>query len=344
MFAKSKPKNVVGLDIGSHTVKVVEIKESPEGKELAGFALTEIAPGSSGGEDAGTEAIKRVMGESKIETDRVVTAVSGQSVIVRHIELPKMSREEAENAIKYEAEQHIPFDIKEVTLDFQILEHASDSKKMNVLLVAARNDLIDNHLKLIQSAGLKPAIIDVDSFALVNTLEAIKGERNKEETIALVNMGAKLTNINIVREGVSCFTRDISLAGNNLTEAIQNSLNLDPSQAEKLKKEEGEAGGDSPVSQALNPVLKDLVSELRLSFDYYENQALERTTNRILFSGGSARLKNLDKFLTQALGIPTEIWNFLDGLGINSDIDKETLTDAVPLLAVGIGLALRRVS
>ncbi len=337
MFTKSK--NVAGLDIGSHTVKVVEIKEGPEGRELTGFALVEIAPGSSGGEEAVVEAIRRAVEESKIETDRVVTAVSGQSVIVRHIELPRMSKEEAKNAIKYEAEQHIPFDIKEVSLDFQILEEASNSKKINVLLVAARNDLIDNHLKLIQAVGLKPVVIDVDSFALVNALEVIQGKR--EETVALVNMGAKLTNINIVKNGICYFTRDISLSGNNLTEAIQESLNLEPPQAEKLKKEEGEAGGDSNVSRALNPVLKDLVSELRLSFDYYENQALERTTNRILFSGGSARLKNLDKFLTEALGIPTEIWSSLDGLGVSSDIDKERLTDAVPLLSVGIGLALR---
>ncbi len=337
MFAKST--NIAGLDIGSHTVKVVEIKEGPEGRELVGFALSEIAPGSSGGEEAVTEAIRRVMGESKIETDRVVTAVSGQSVIVRHIELPRMSKEEAKNAIKYEAEQHIPFDIKEVTIDFQMLEEASDPKKIDVLLVAARNDLIDSHLKLIQAAGLKPVVIDVDSFALVNALEASRGK--KEEAVALVNMGAKLTNINIVRDGTSYFTRDISLAGNNLTKAIQESLDLDVPQAEKLKKEEGEAGGDSPLSNALNPILKDLVSELRLSFDYYENQALERTTNRILFSGGSARLKNLDKFLTEALGIPAEIWNSLDGLGVSSDINKERLTDAVPLLAVGIGLALR---
>lgn len=335
MLAKSK--NIAGLDIGSHTVKVVEIKEGPEGRELVRFALSEIAPG--GGEEAVVEAIRKAMEESKIETDRVVTAVSGQSVIVRHIELPKMSKEEAKNAIKYEAEQHVPFDIKEVTLDFQILEEASDSKKINVLLVAARNDLIDNHLKLIQAAGLRPVVIDVDSFALVNALEVSKGKR--EDTVALVNMGANLTNINIVKDGVSYFTRDISLAGNNLTETIKENLNLDSPQAEKLKKEEGEAGGDSPVSTALNPVLKDLVSELRLSFDYYENQALERTTNRILFSGGSARLKNLDTFLTEALGIPTEIWSSLDKLGVSSDINKERLTDAVPLLAVGIGLALR---
>ncbi|NOX98069.1 MAG: type IV pilus assembly protein PilM [Nitrospirae bacterium] len=330
-----KPGNVVGLDIGSHTVKVVEIEKGLKGrKSLSKFSLARVTPGEAGK----VAAVKKVMQESGIESDQVAIAVSGQSVIVRYIELPEMSEEEVKNAIKYEAERHIPFDIEEVVLDFQVLERAADLRKMRVLLVAVKKDLIDGYLKLMEATGLNPAIIDADSFALLNAFEM---REEKKETVALVNMGAKLTNINIVREGIPYFTRDISPAGNDITEAIQKNLSLDLPTAEKRKEEDGEAIGDSPLFKALNPILEDLAGELRRSFDYYENQTLEKIINKVLFSGGGAQLKDLDKFLTKALGLPVSVWNPLEGLDTSSISNGQELEKHAPLLGVAIGLALR---
>lgn len=333
MFSGSGSR--VGLDIGSQMVKLVEIEKDSEGKKkLSRFALAKVDSGDEGK----AAAIKKVKEESGIENNQVAVSVSGQSVIVRYIDLPEMSEEETRSAIKYEAEQHIPFNIDEVTLDFQILEKFPETKKMRVLLVAAKKDLINNQLALIKSAGFIPTFIDVDSFALINSFES---QGAGEEVAALVNIGAQLTNINIISGGVPCFTRDVPLAGHNVTEVVKKSLDIDSEAAEKQKLEEGNLTGDSPLSLALHAALEDLTGEIRLSFDYCENQTLGKAINKVYVSGGGARLQGLEEFLSKSLGLPAQIWNPFKNLELNSALAGEELNKLAPLLAVAVGLALR---
>lgn len=374
MVAKKKKKIKVGIDIGTDSVKVCRLIEGPEGIEIAGLARVEIYPENVAQnldsevhekintaspaappfkrekQDADKEkaaqkrekvihAIKKAMEVAGAKEREVISAVAGQSVIVRYIEMPHMSSEELAGAIRYEAEQYIPFELENVDVDYQVLEekipHSPD--KMRVLLVAAKRDLIKEHLSLLEEASLKPVAIDVDAFALINAFERIKSP-SQEECIALINIGHSLTNINILRGGVPYFTRDIFLAGKDITSSLARKFGLEFSQAEKLKRDHGNAIKNDTFNKALNFGLEDLVGEIRLSFDYYENQALERNIGHVFLIGGTALLPQLDKFLTDAIGMQTETWNPFRELEINEEVREWESVGTT--LAVSLGLAL----
>jgi type IV pilus assembly protein PilM len=358
--------SLIGLDIGSSSIKLVQLK--PSGKDrwvlqayavqnLSEEAVEEIDPDLRPAVVA--EALKKVFKASRASGRRVVTAVSGDAVIVRYIKLPFMTKDELKNVISYEAEQHIPLPIDQVVLDHHILGEIEEDnqKKLEVLLVAAKDEMVEDHLKMLKSAKLKPAVIDVDSFAMENAYLANYGQE-QGETVALVNIGAKTTTINVVEDGISHLTRDFSVAGNQFTKQMQTEMNLGFSQAEELKRQQGQVAVESDeilltrmpdkddrsmaISEAVTPVLNKMLSEFRRSFDFYENSIKKRPISKVVLSGGGARLKNIEKFFADKLGVPTEIADPFRKIDIPKGMDVDALKALSPALMVSVGLALRR--
>jgi type IV pilus assembly protein PilM len=359
-------KNLVGLDIGSNCLKLVQLRESGKAWHLVHYAIQpvstdaveEIDPDLK--ETVLAEALKKLYKSAKVSNRNVVTAVSGDAVIVRYVKLPFMTEEELRNVISYEAEQHIPLPIEQVVVDFHILGEVQEDnqKKLEVLLVAAKEEMIDQHIRILGAASLKPKVIDVDSFALENSYEANYG-KEIGETVALINVGAKITTINVVEDGVSHLTRDFAVAGNQFTKEIQREFNLSFSQAEELKKAQGmvliesdeisltrmpdKDDRSSRISEALTPVLNKLLSELKRSFDFYENSIKGRPISKVMLSGGSAKLKNLDRFLADKLGVAVvKADPFRNVIVHLKESELEMLHEDAPMLAVSLGLALRK--
>ncbi len=269
-FGKS---SLVGLDIGSSTVKAVEVnvKGRDKGFELKSLGVAPLAPeaivqGAFLNSSAIVDAIKEAVDNGRIKGKEVAAAIAGHSVIVKKVSLPEMTREELEEQIQWEAEQYIPFDVNEVNLDFQILEANDSEGQMEVLLVAAKRDLIDDYVQVIQEAGLTPAVIDVASFAVENAFEA-NYETTPGEVVALVNIGAQVVNINILQHGAPAFTRDITTAGNQYTEEIQKALSIGFEEAERIKlggrrSEESQEVVPQEVEQAMQSVTETVIGEI----------------------------------------------------------------------------------
>lgn len=357
---------VVGLDVGTSSAKAVVLTKKGGRYELTAAAVAEFPrealqnmnPEVQGALKA--ETLKKLFKQAGLKSRKVTTSLAGDAVIPRYIRLPAMSAEELRRNIATEAEQYIPLNLDQVVLDFQILNEVEEEgqKKIEVLLVAAKNDQVDLHLGLLRKAGLTPQIIDVDAFALQNAYE-VSRPGGETETVALLNVGASLTTLNILEAGQTRFTRDISVAGNDFTKEIQKEFNLNFGEAEEFKRARGaisieeEDIGLSVVpetddrvlrmSDAIMPVLNKLLGEVRRSFDFYETQARKKTVERIVLSGGSARLKNLNRFLASKLGIPVEPLNAFRNFEVGKGLDSEELAEKEPQLAVGVGLALRKV-
>ena len=349
-----KRENIgVGLDIGHSYIKVVQLRNTPGGVQLEKFGIKEIPKkvSNQGGVEVDPqkviETIREVMKISGIKTNQVVSAISGRLVSKKFIEFPFMTAEELRNAIVWEAEKHIPYKVEEVFLDTHILREKTDKegKKIEVLLVAAKKEVVNNHLKMLAQAGLKTEIIDSVSFALVNSLEfSLKG---KEEVIALVDIGAEVTHLCILERGILKFNRGISLAGVRLTNALREKLSHPPagegqsSQGQDLsfkKAEEMKKDAKKETFPMLKPVLEQLTGELQRTFDYYKTN-LEKVVNRVMLTGGGSKLKGLKDFFAQELDIPVEMGNLLQGLKVKSGLkDVEAV---MPFLSVAIGLALR---
>jgi type IV pilus assembly protein PilM len=337
MFGRSK--RVLALDIGSSEIKALEVMDTGSGVALTGFQSTKI-----GSQNETIFAVKELLRKGAFKTKRCVTAVSGRSVIVRYVTMAQMPVEDLRQAIKFEADKYIPFEVDEVIMDTQILEDSvgEGAAEMKVLLVAVRKSLVEEHLALLNDAGLQPTVIDVDAFALGNAFEArarAQGGLAPEKVVALIDIGANKTNINILKGKTSYFTREVYLAGNDFTEAVSRKFNLDTQEAERLKCEPGDQS--SEVEEAILPTLDDLGNEIQLSFDYFENQ-FDRVVEEVYISGGSARLPGLQRAFEGAFEKSVVFWNPLESIDIRTDrVDMKQLNQYAGQLAVGVGLASR---
>jgi type IV pilus assembly protein PilM len=337
-----KKKSLVGLDIGSSEVKAVELSEVGDQLVITGFGRSKI-PTKEGVNDAIADALRR----SGIKTKRVATAVSGRSVIVRYINMVAMSDEELKSALRYEADKYIPFELDEVVLDCARLEDPNEAaggqKEMKVLLVAVKRNLIDEHVQTIQSLGLVPTVIDVDSFALGNAFElnSLNSPRvdDDKKVIALVDIGAVKTNINILKATTSYFSREVYLAGNDFTESIARRLGVDQVEAAEMKV--NPEGREESIEESILPVLDDLGNEIHLSFDYFENQ-FDHEVDEVYISGGSAGLPGLKTSFERIFDRRIYFWDPTENLEIRSErIDVQELKDHKGQLAIAVGLASR---
>jgi type IV pilus assembly protein PilM len=345
-----KKKDVVGLDIGSSSVKLVELNSGKGWFKLQNLGLSPLPPeaivdGALMDSVTIIDAIRDLVSTTKTKRKDVVTSVSGHSVIVKKITLPFMTEAELEESIQWEAERYIPFDINDVNIDFHMLGSSSENADlMDVVLVAAKKDIINDYQSVIVEAGLNPLIIDTDSFALENMLE-INYDIDKDETVAVANVGASITNINILKNNTSSFTRDIFKGGNQITEEIQRQLHIDYEEAERIKVgSKGEGPSQPAVQNVLKTASEALAIEIGNSLDFFQSTSTYEKVSKLYLSGGGSKIKDFDIVLQQQIGLPVEVANpfkRVEYSGKNFDLDY--LREIGPIMAVAVGLASRRV-
>ena len=338
------PKTIVGLDIGSSCIKAVELKK---GKGEITVAHLGVEPLASDivvdsmivDSTAVSNAITKIFTESGIKGKLVATSVSGHSVIVKKISMATMSDQELAAVIQTEAAQHIPFDIQDVNVDFQILSEDLAGPQMDVLLVAVKKDKILNYTNVLSLAAKSPSVVDIDAFALQNCYE-YNYEPAPGSTAALLNLGASVMNINIVKGSTPLFTRDVSVGGNQYTDALQKELDLsfDDAEALKLGKKVGTVSEDAKMP-ILQQVTEIIVLEIQKTFDFFRATASGEHIERLYVAGGSSKVPGLVEALRQEFSLPVEILNPFQR--VNPGVGGELVEQNAGQLAVAVGLALR---
>jgi type IV pilus assembly protein PilM len=355
-----KKNKLVGLDIGSHSIKLIEIDDTKKGLVLKNFGIIglpkdAVVEGTVREIEIVASAIKNLYKNLKVKNKNVAIAISGFSVIVKKINIAKREESELEGSIHDEAEQYIPFDISDVNLDYEILsgrgeepepadeDESDDEGVMDVMLVAAKKDIIEDYVSLIHLAGLTPVLVDVDAFALQNAFEM--SMQDVSGCYALVNIGAEELGINAVKDGVSMFTRDSSYGGSQITEAIMSEFDVSFEEAENIK-----LGGTKiedkkeALEEIFTTVVSGWVQEIKRALDFLSTTYPDETIEKIFLSGGACRLPGFKKFLQMETDIPvTELKPFAD-LQINEKVfDPRYLSYMAPQAGVAVGLALRSI-
>lgn len=331
----SKPKSKVGLDIGSSSVKMVEISSSGEGSSLVCMGMKKA---SSSVREPLVETIKSLSSEIKITAKEAAISVSGPSVIVRFVSMPKMRDDELKGAIRFEAEKHIPFSINDCIVDHQILQKNDKEGKLEILLVAVKKDFVMNRVSIAEESGFSVSVVDVDTFAVANAFLNSPSRAPAGKTAALLNIGANFTNAGIVRDGVLCFARDIAIGGNDFNQAISKALSIDIKSAENLKMSKDKL---QDVMACTRGVMNNLLDETRLSLSYYENQS-GRGVDEICVSGGSSAMSSLEVLFQEAFESKPVLWDPLDSLNnSHNSFDMASVEKMKSSFAVAVGLALR---
>lgn len=345
--------HLFGLDIGSYSIKLVELKPSRNGWQLLSIGKVNLSPeviveGVIINEAAVIEAVNDLFAEVNVKSKNVAIGLSGNAVIVKRVGLPKMSPEDLERNIEMEAAEHIPFPMEEVNVDFEIMgDDPDEPDRMMVYLVAAKKDMINELTGVLLSAGLKPSVLDVDTFTAGNALEVNYPEL-LDEPVAVVNIGASVTNINLVRDGRSLFVRDITRGGYEITEEIQRALGVSFEEAETFKKGGSEEQSDTLIPEEVGTILRNasvsLAQDIQRSIDYYFQTGGGEQVTRLFISGGMALVSGMDRIIEEQTSIPVEVLNPFRKISIGSkEIDPMMLEQDAAQYAVAVGLALRRV-
>ncbi|HET8761420.1 MAG TPA: type IV pilus assembly protein PilM [Nitrospiria bacterium] len=349
LFHRAQP--VIGLDIGSNAIKLLQLKSTKKGYVVEKFGIKTIDPElivDGAVMDAGrvVDILKELLREQTVKAKDVVISVSGHSVIVKKISVPPMTEEELDESIKWEAEQYIPFDVNDVNLDFHILPSSDvpeGKEAMTVVLAAVKKDRLSEYTALVSEAGLNPVVVDVDAFTLENVYDLAYGSTGSE-VVALVNIGASVMNIHIVKGGNFSFTRDISTGGNRYTETIQRDLNVSYEAAERAKRGENVEGvNPNALAEVINTMNGELAAEIGRSFDYFRSTSTQETIDRVLLSGGTAKLAGLVPFLSERLGVPVELLDPFRNIRVNpKTVSPDLIAEVGPQATVVVGLATRR--
>lgn len=341
-----KPKIRVALDIGTNFIKLVQLEISSTGAKLLDAGLVEIGYDPSVADAEGKtktiEAIQRLLKEKHIKAKKIILAVPGQSAISRFLRLPPGSENKVDSIIKYEARHQIPLPLYKMVVDYQVLNQGK--KGVDVILLAIKEEIVNNYLNIVGSMGLTPEVVDVSSLALFNSLSSGQDPKT-DEVVALIDIGATTTDLCIQKGEILSFARSFPIGGNELTEALCAKLGIDFREAERLKREvtipsepTTGKGKTRQISEAVDSFAENLVAGIRHSFDFYQSQPGGAPVNRIVLSGGSAKLKGLDEFLARKLRLQLEIANPFQNIQFDS---SELNPEAIPFLTIAIGLALR---
>jgi type IV pilus assembly protein PilM len=341
-----KEQLVTGVDIGSSAVKVCQLQKTGRGYTLVALGSAALPAGSvEDGILQDPDEVGKIIAELfknlKIKNTKVGISISGYSVIVKKINLEVMEEEELAEYINSEAEQYIPFDIDEVYLDFQDLKTAGeDGERTDIMLVAAKKEVIDDYLDMLQEQKLKPVLVDVDGFALENIWETIT---ENSENVALVDIGASKMNINIIADGASVLARDVAVGSDQLTEQIANSLDLDFDEAEKIKlgltpvEEEKEK-----VEEIFSQTCTQWVLEMKKAIDLYMANHPDNPLNQLILSGGGSKVNGLISFIEQETGLDVISFNPFQDMKFNKKkIDPDYIDAIAPEMAIAAGLAIR---
>jgi len=344
-----KKDTIVGLDIGSRSLKAAEITESKRGRELKRFGMTDIPhgaieDGTINDPEAVAESIRQLFKGYGIKERNVAISIGGYSVIVKKIAVQTMDEAQLQETIHFEAEQYIPFDISDVNLDFQILgSNETNPNQMNVFLVAAKKEMVDDYFNLANLAGLNPCIIDVEAFALQNSFEA--GYDPGDDNIALIDIGASKTSLNILKGNNSVFMRDVSLGCSQINQKIISLVDCSFDEAENLK------FGDNPdrlstedLKEIVSSVVSDWCTEIRRALDFFYSTYPDDQIKRIILSGGGASISEFRELLGVEASAEVETINPFKGIYVDDRFDPEFIKQIAPQAAITVGLALRKVN
>ena len=358
----------IGLDIGSSSIKLVQLQETKAGISLckAGSAPTPrdaVKAGVVVDALAVAKAVQSLLEALQLEGGQVTAGVAGPTLVVREVPLPAMSDRQLRKSIQWEARNYISFPVEDSVVEFQVLDRPApgEGTQMRVMLVAAPRDMVDSQVEAIEVAGLDPVAVEIQPFAMIRGILAANGSHGTEgETAAILGIGAAYTDITIMKDGAFVLTRMIPIAGDAFTDAIKNALDIDTEEANQLKEtamqvvssEEERATLDpaaQQASRAIEPLLDELIREVRRSLAYHDYQqqapdagAGDLGVNRILLSGGSAKLPRINEYFMSQLGVPVEVVSIFGKGHLRAHgVNQEYLQSHAPTLLVGAGLALR---
>jgi type IV pilus assembly protein PilM len=354
----AKKNQLIGIDIGSHSIKIAEIEDSKKGVILKNFGMIglpqeSVVEGSIREIEIVSAALKNLLNNLKIKNKNVATSISGYSVIVKQITIPEKEAEDLEGSIHSEAEQYIPFDINDVNLDFQILpseeeeteeEEEEKEELMDVLLVAAKKDIVEEYISLFHLTELNPIVLDIDAFALQNAFEISDYEQSGCH--ALVHIGAQQLTINVIKDSNSIFTRDSAYGGSQITSEIQEKLNISYQEAEMIKL------GAKPIEEDQRPIIGEMFSstvtkwaqEIKRALEFVATTFPDIKVANILLSGGSSLIPGFSKYLGLETGLQIEMLNPFANLEIREKLfDPGFLNYTAPMAVISIGLALRSI-
>jgi type IV pilus assembly protein PilM len=335
------------LDIGSSSVKLAEAQHGPSGPRLTCLGVAALPPTvvqSNVIQDEGpvVEAIRKLVAETGTQAKDVITAVPGPAVIVKKVILPGHAASNVESAVLAEAGHLIPDSLDNVNLDYQMIDLIEDGNKMEVLVVAVKKEIINSYTEAIRAAELEPVLVDVDYFALENMFE-LNYEAPDGHPVALVNIGARYSSINILKQGRSTFTGDVPVGGAEYADALVRQLGVSPADADMLKM--GRKAGNvdaAAVEPVLGSVTEFIVEEIQRALSFFWTAATDEPLGGVVLSGGTARMSGLSAQLTQRLGCAVEIANPFRRLHVDRGVDKKLAEASAPALAVTVGLATRR--
>jgi len=346
-------KQAIGLDIGSTSIKIVGLKKQRNRYVLEHIGIKQIPPetivdGALMNSAVIIQAIRELVKELRIRRKEVAMGISGNSVIVKKITVPSMSHFELEETVSSEIQKYIPFDRKDVFVDTFIIPGTEDEAtgQMDVMLVAAKKEIINDYMSVVGESGLKPVVIDVDVFAMQNCFHANYGIHEKD-TIALINIGAEIVAINIIRNGISQFTRDIHIGGQQFTEEIQKQLQVSAEEAETLKfmTDENKVNPNirQPLQDALEKVAEQVAGEIQRSLDFYSGTDMDSSFSKVYIAGGAAKTPKLIQAIQNRTLTQTEMMNPFKEIHVDSKrFSPEFIEKMETLGVVAVGLALRK--
>jgi type IV pilus assembly protein PilM len=341
-------RNCIGLDIGSSSIKVVAVKPGKRGLGLASFGIEPLPPqtivdGTIMNQGAIVDAIRTLWSRLRLRQKEVALAIAGHSVIIKKIAVPAMTRDELAEQIPWEAEHHIPFARDDVEIDYQVVAPKNASGQMELLLVAAKKEVVHDYAAVAREASLTPVVVDVAAFTVQNAFEA-NYQMAPGETVVIINIGAAISNINILRDNISAFTRDVTIGGTSFTEEIQKQLNVSHEEAEAYKVGGSHADhGVIPqeVERIIENVAEVMAGEFQRSLDFYLATSAEANVSKIFLSGGSAKVAALHRAIERRSRLPVEVLDAWRRVQLDPKLDPDFLHAHSPEAMVGLGLALR---
>lgn len=339
-------KDIVAIDIGSSTVKLVQLRESKGEYHLVNVGLEPLPPeavvdGAFMDSSSVVEVVRSLVQKTKTKTKNVATAVSGHSVIIRNVNLPIMTEDELATSIQWEAEQYIPFEISDVNIDFHIIGPDSDEpSEMKVVIVAVKKEFVSDYMAIFKEASLKPVVLDVGCFAMGNAIELNYGLES--DVVALVDIGANSINVNIVRDGISVFTRDIQTGGKLFIEEIQKRFSVGNEEALDILRGSDSAEDSGELKDLLDEVSDNIAQEVQRSIDFFSATASDDPVTRVMITGGVSQSERVCSEIRERLEIEVEVVDPFRAIKVDPNkFDGEYIASLSPYCAVAVGLAMR---
>lgn len=337
--------SVIGLDIGTHSIKLVEIERRKNEAILLAAGALPTPPKAlmtATAEDIESIAfvVKKLWKEAGAKTKNVNIALPESQVFTRVIEVPQLSTRELMSAIKWEAEQYIPMPLDQVTVDFSVLRTSAETgtNQMEVLLVASPKALVEKYVTILEYADLTPVSVETEIIAVFRSLVSSFGS---VRSVMIVSLGAQTTDIAISRNGTLCFTRSISSGGEALSRAVAQSFGFELSQAEQFKKTYGLEKDklEGKIITAVRPIMDSMIGEMKRAIAFYQEKYKEEQIGVVLLSGGTARTPGMVVYIAENLGIEAQLAN--PWMGIVRDARFKILDNEGPVFSVAVGLAFR---